>query len=52
MVLVTSWYVAIDSDRTYHRRVTECNLIPLALEKKIGKAEVRSDHNVFPVLLQ
>ena len=27
LVLVTSWYAAIDSDRTYHMRVTEYNTI-------------------------
>ena len=32
LVLVTSWYAAIDSDRTYHMRVTKYNTILLALK--------------------
>jgi hypothetical protein len=32
MVLGTSWYAAIDSDRTYHMRVTEYNTILPALK--------------------
>ena len=33
LALVTSWYVAIDSDRTSHMRVTEYNTILPALKK-------------------
>ena len=35
LVLVTSWYAAIDSDRTYHTRVTEYNTILPALKEKM-----------------
>ena len=34
MALVTNWYAAIDSDRTYHMRVTEYNTILPALKRK------------------
>lgn len=40
LVLVTSWYAAIDSDRTYHMRVTEYNTILPVLKKKEEKKEV------------
>ena len=45
MVLVTSWYAAIDSDRTYYSyvRVTEYNTILHALKKYAGDPDGGAD---------